>query len=144
MEYHLGRLVDHVHLRVRDLEWSRRFYQAALGALGRELRSGDGWFSCDELWVSADGPPTQELHLAFQAADVDAVRRFHAAAVAAGGRDNGPPGERAYHPGYFAAYVLDPDGNNLEAVFHGPARRSAASVVVTPEEPAQPGGEAGG
>ena len=134
MEFHLGRTVDHVHLRVRDLEWSRRFYQAALGALGRAVRTGDGYFSCDELWVSADGTPTESLHLAFQAKDEAAVRRFHAAAVAAGGRDNGAPGERAYHPGYYAAYVLDPDGNNVEAVYHGPARRSAASVVVAPAE----------
>lgn len=134
MEFHLGRLLDHVHLRVRDLEASRRFYEAALGALGRELQSGEGFFSCDELWVTADGPPTERLHLAFQAADEQAVRRFHAAALAAGGRDNGAPGERPYHPGYYAAYVLDPDGNNVEAVHHGPARRSAPSVVVTPGE----------
>ncbi|HXG76933.1 MAG TPA: VOC family protein [Gaiellaceae bacterium] len=134
MQLHLGRTLDHVHLRVRDLEWSRRFYQAALGALGREVRSGEGWFSCDELWVSADGPPTERLHLAFQAEDEAAVRRFYAAAIAAGGRDHGAPGERPYHPGYFAAYVLDPDGNNVEAVYHGPARRSAASVVVEPAD----------
>lgn len=134
MEFHLGRLLDHVHLRVRDLEASRSFYEAALGALGRELQSGEGFFSCDELWVTADGPPTERLHLAFQAADEQAVRRFHAAALAAGGRDNGAPGERPYHPGYYAAYVLDPDGNNVEAVHHGPARRSAPSVVVTPGE----------
>jgi class 3 adenylate cyclase len=69
---------------------------------------------------------------AFQADGEDAVRRFHEAALAAGGTDNGAPGERSYHPGYFAAYVLDPDGNNIEAVFHGPAQRSAVSVVVTP------------
>lgn len=132
MEIHLGRVLDHVHLRVRHLEQSRRFYEAALAALGKELRTGEGFFSCDELWVSADGPPTEGLHVAFQAADEEAVRRFHAAAIAAGGRDNGAPGERAYHPGYYAAYVLDPDGTNVEAVFHGPARRSAASVVVAP------------
>lgn len=134
MEFHLGRVVDHVHLRVRDLESSRRFYQAGLGALGRELRTGEGYFSCDELWVSADGPPTSGLHLAFQAEDEEAVRRFHAAVVAAGGRDNGAPCERSYHPGYYAAYVLDPDGNNVEAVYHGAARRSAPSVVVTPDD----------
>jgi catechol 2,3-dioxygenase-like lactoylglutathione lyase family enzyme len=62
------------------------------------------------------------------------VHRFHAAAVAAGGTDNGGPGERSYHPGYYAAFVLDPDGNNIEAVHHGPARRSADSVRVVPEE----------
>jgi len=84
--------------------------------------------------VSADGPLTSALHLAFQAEDEEAVRRFHAAAVAAGGRDNGEPGERSHHPGYYAAYVLDPDGSNVEAVYHGPARRSAPSVVVVPED----------
>jgi catechol 2,3-dioxygenase-like lactoylglutathione lyase family enzyme len=132
MEFHRGRLVDHVHLRVKDLEWSRRFYQAALGALGLEIQSGEGHFWSDELFVSADGPPTQNLHLAFSAENEDAVKRFHVAAIAAGGKDNGAPGERHYHPGYFAAYVLDPDGNNVEAVYHGPARRSAPSVVIEP------------
>jgi catechol 2,3-dioxygenase-like lactoylglutathione lyase family enzyme len=137
LEIHVGRLVDHIHLRVADLEASKRFYRAALGALGRELSAeGDafgGFFSADELFVSADAEPTRGLHLAFQAADREAVHRFHEAALAAGGRDNGAPGERPYHPGYYAAYVLDPDGNNIEAVFHGPARRSAPSVVVEPE-----------
>ena len=132
MEYHRGRLLDHVHLRVRDLEWSRRFYQAALSALGLEIQSGKDAFWSDELYVSADGPPTQKLHLAFAAEDEEAVKRFHAAAIAAGGKDNGAPGERDYHPGYYGAYVLDPDGNNIEAVYHGPARRSAPSVVLTP------------
>ena len=76
------------------------------------------------------------MHLAFQAADQDAVQRFYDAALAAGGRDNGVPGERSYHPGYYAAYVLDPDGNNIEAVYHGPSERSAPSVVFTWDEPA--------
>jgi catechol 2,3-dioxygenase-like lactoylglutathione lyase family enzyme len=133
MEYHLGRLLDHVHVRVADLEASKRFYRGALGALGRELSGeGEGYFFSDELFVSDDGEPTSGLHLAFQAADRDAVVRFHAAALAAGGRDNGGPGERPYHPGYYGAYTLDPDGNNIEAVFHGPAKRSASSVVVAP------------
>jgi hypothetical protein len=63
------------------------------------------------------------------------VEVFHRAALAAGGRDNGAPGERPYHPGYYAAFALDPDGNNVEAVFHGPAQRSAKSVVLTAEVP---------
>jgi catechol 2,3-dioxygenase-like lactoylglutathione lyase family enzyme len=138
-EFHLGRLVDHVHLRVADLEASKRFYRAVLKSLGRELgMEGDafgGFFSADELFVSADREPTSGLHLAFQAADREAVDRFHEASLAAGGRDNGAPGERPYHPGYYAAYVLDPDGNNIEAVHHGPARRSAPSVVVEPAGP---------
>jgi catechol 2,3-dioxygenase-like lactoylglutathione lyase family enzyme len=90
-----------------------------------------GAFWTDELYVSDDGPPTQHVHLAFQADDRATVERFHGAALAAGGRDNGGPGERHYHPGYFAAYALDPDGNNIEVVNHGPAKRSAQSVVVT-------------
>ena len=133
-EAHGGRLIDHVHLRVADLEASKRFYGAAVAALGLELREGEGFFSADELWVTDDGTPTALLHLAFQASDRDAVRRFHEAALAAGGRDNGPPGERDYHPGYYAAYALDPDGNNVEAVYHGPHRRSAPSVVMSWDE----------
>ncbi|HYY04478.1 MAG TPA: adenylate/guanylate cyclase domain-containing protein [Gaiellaceae bacterium] len=133
-QYHLGRLIDHVHLRVRDLKASKRFYAAVLEALGQELSGeGDGYFSSDELFASNDGEPTVGLHLAFQARDRETVDAFYRVAVAAGGRDNGAPGERGYHPGYYAAYVLDPDGNNVEAVHHGPAARSVESVVVTPE-----------
>jgi catechol 2,3-dioxygenase-like lactoylglutathione lyase family enzyme len=131
-EYHVGRLLDHVHLRVADLQASKRFYAAALQALGRSLggeRQGAFW--ADELFVSDDAPPTSRLHLAFQAPDRETVDRWHAAVLAAGGRDNGAPGERHYHPGYYAAYALDPDGNNVEAVHHGPSTRSADSVVIT-------------
>jgi catechol 2,3-dioxygenase-like lactoylglutathione lyase family enzyme len=129
-EAHGGRLLDHLHLRVADVEASKRFYRGALEPLGLGLTGeGDGWFSADELFVSADGPPTANLHVAFQAADAETVDRFHEAGIASGGRDNGPPGEREYHPGYYAAYVLDPDGNNVEAVYHGPVERSAPSVV---------------
>ena len=133
-EYHVGRLLDHVGVQVRDVEASKRFYAAALGALGRELSGEyDGTFWADELYVSDDEgrPPTSGLHLAFQAPDRETVDRFHAAVLAAGGTDNGAPGERDYHPGYYAAFALDPDGNNVEAVYHGPADRSADSVVVT-------------
>jgi catechol 2,3-dioxygenase-like lactoylglutathione lyase family enzyme len=134
-EAHTGRLFDHVHLRVSDLEASRRFYKAVLEAVGRELTfDGEDRFAADELFVSADGPPTGNLHIAFQAPDQETVERFHRAALAAGGRDNGAPGERGYHPGYYGAYAFDPDGNNVEAVHHGPARRSAESVVFTWEE----------
>jgi catechol 2,3-dioxygenase-like lactoylglutathione lyase family enzyme len=135
-ESHAGRLLDHVHLRVRDVEASKGFYSGALEPMGLGVTSeGDGWFSIDELFVSSDGEPTAGLHLAFQAADRDAVERFHAAALAAGGRDNGPPGDREYHTGYYAAYVFDPDGTNVEAVYHGPAERSVHSVVFTWEAP---------
>jgi catechol 2,3-dioxygenase-like lactoylglutathione lyase family enzyme len=132
-EFHLGRLFDHVHIRVADLEKSKRFYRAVLNALDLDLSwEGDAAFSADELFVSADGEPTARLHIAFQTPDRETVDRFHSAALAAGGRDNGAPGERHYHPGYYAAYVLDPDGNNVEAVFHGPSTRSGPSVVVKP------------
>lgn len=139
-EAHAGRLFDHVHIRVRDIDASCRFYTAALEAVGlgitaqRMTADGDRWFSADELFVSDDGDPTSGLHLAFQAPDRETVDRFYEAALAAGGRDNGAPGERAYHPGYYGAYVLDPDGNNVEAVFHGAAQRSAPSVVFTWDE----------
>jgi catechol 2,3-dioxygenase-like lactoylglutathione lyase family enzyme len=136
-ESYAGRLLDHVHLRVSDLEASRRLYAAALGALGREVKGGEDYYFSDELWVTDDGEPTARAHLAFQAEDRAAVQRFHEAAVAAGGRDNGAPGERDYHPGYYAAYVLDADGNNLEAVYHGPARRSAEAVVFSWDDPAE-------
>ncbi len=72
------------------------------------------------------------MHLAFQARDEQMVRRFHKAALEAGGTDNGGPGERSYHPGYYAAFVFDPDGNNIEAVTHGKEKRSAPSVVREP------------
>jgi catechol 2,3-dioxygenase-like lactoylglutathione lyase family enzyme len=131
---HFGRLIDHVHLRVRDLEASKRFYQATLEAIGQTLSGeGEGYFESDELFASDDSEPTARLHLAFQAHDRDSVDAFYEAALAAGGRDNGAPGERRYHPGYYAAYVLDPDGNNIEAVYHGPTTRSVDSILVTPE-----------
>jgi catechol 2,3-dioxygenase-like lactoylglutathione lyase family enzyme len=139
-EAHAGRLFDHVHIRVRDIEASKRFYAGVLEALGLEITAermtadGDGWFSADELFVSDDGEPTSGLHIAFQASDRETVDRFFEAALAVGGRDNGKPGERAYHPGYYGAYVLDPDGTNVEAVYHGPAKRSAPSVVFSWDE----------
>jgi catechol 2,3-dioxygenase-like lactoylglutathione lyase family enzyme len=133
MLFHRGRLLDHVHLRVSDLEASRAFYSAVLESVGSGVSmEGPGFFVADELFVSADGPPATGLHIAFQAPDRETVHRFHEAALAAGGRDNGAPGERHYHPGYYGAYVLDPDGNNIEAVHHGPQKRSAASVEVEP------------
>jgi catechol 2,3-dioxygenase-like lactoylglutathione lyase family enzyme len=134
MDFYRGRMLDHVQLVVRDLEASRRFYEAVLGVIGVPVvRMGEELFWADELFVSAGEPKTGRVHLAFQAADYDMVRRFHEVGLAAGGRDNGAPGERSYHPGYYAAFLLDPDGNNIEAVHHGPSKRSAAAVVVTAE-----------
>jgi len=135
---HRGRLVDHLHLVVRDLTASKTFYTAVLQALDIPLGGeGPDFFWADELFIStansraARGELTGRTHLAFQAKDRATVDRFHASAVAAGGRDNGPPGERPYHPGYYASFVLDPDGNNVEVVHHGQAKRSADSVQIT-------------
>jgi catechol 2,3-dioxygenase-like lactoylglutathione lyase family enzyme len=137
-ELHRGRLIDHIQLVVRDLPASRRFYEAVLRALDIPIgASADDYFWVDELFVSsadsqaAQGQLTGRHHLAFQAKDNATVEAFYKAALANGGKDNGAPGLRAYHPGYYAAYVLDPDGNNIEAVFHGEAKRSAASVKIT-------------
>jgi len=134
-QIHRGRLIDHVHLIARNLAASRRFYDAALGALGRKVEGeGEGYFWSDELFVSGDAMATtgaSHVHLAFQAPDRATVDRFHTACLAAGASDHGKPGLRSeYHPGYYGAFVIDPDGNNVEAVFHGPAERSAESVVI--------------
>jgi catechol 2,3-dioxygenase-like lactoylglutathione lyase family enzyme len=137
-ELHRGRLIDHIQLVVRDLPASRRFYEAVLRVLDIPIGgSADDYFWVDELFVSsadsqaAQGQLTGRHHLAFQAKDNAMVEAFYKAALANGGKDNGAPGLRAYHPGYYAAYVLDPDGNNIEAVYHGEATRSAASVKIT-------------
>ena len=137
-ELHRGRLIDHLQLFVRDLPASQRFYSAILQVLDIPLGgSGDDYFWADELFVStadsqaAQGALTGRHHLAFQARDRSMVDAFYRAALDAGGRDNGTPGERPYHPGYYAAFVLYPDGNNIEAVFHGDAKRSAPSVHIT-------------
>lgn len=138
-ELHRGRLIDHVQLVVDDLPACRRFYDAVFAVLGvplgGEFPGGDFWY--DELFVSgpnseaALGKLTGRHHLAFQAADRAQVEAFHKAGLAAGGADNGAPGERPYHPGYYAAFLTDPAGNNIEAVFHGEATRSAPSVQIT-------------
>ena len=137
-ELHRGRLIDHIQLVVRDLSASQAFYEAVFEVLNIPMGgTGDGFFWVDELFVStsdseaAQGTLTGRHHLAFQAPDRDTVDAFHQAALASGGTDNGAPGERGYHPGYYAAFVLDPDGNNIEAVYHGEANRSAPSVKIT-------------
>lgn len=137
-ELHRGRLIDHLQLVVADLPASRRFYGALFDVLGIPIGGeGPDFFWADELFVStadsraALGRLTGRHHLAFQAKDRAMVDACYQAGLAHGGRDNGPPGERPYHPGYYAAFLLDPDGNNIEAVHHGPARRSADSVRIT-------------
>lgn len=137
MELRRGRLIDHIQLVVADLAASRRFYEAVLDALKIPIEgSAREHFWADELFVSSPDSPealgklTGRHHIAFQAPDHETVDRFHAAGLKAGGTDNGPPGERSYHPGYYAAFLLDPDGNNIEAVHHGPAERSADAVEI--------------
>lgn len=133
MQFHRGRAIDHVHLHTKDLAASKLFYKAIATALGIDegFVEFDDHFVLDELYVDSDRQAQDtHVHLAFQAEDREMVDRFHDAGLTAGGRDNGAPGERPYHPGYYAAFLLDPDGNNIEAVFHGPAKRSAKSVVI--------------
>jgi catechol 2,3-dioxygenase-like lactoylglutathione lyase family enzyme len=137
-ELHRGRLIDHIQLVVADLATSRRFYEAVFGALDVPISgSGETYFWADELFISsadskaAQGRLTGRHHLAFQARDRNMVDAFHKAGMNAGGTDNGPPGLRPYHPDYYGAFLLDPDGNNIEAVHHGEASRSAPSVKIT-------------
>lgn len=134
---HRGRLIDHIQLVVADLPASRKFYGAIFDVLNVPIGGEEAdYFWADELFVStadsaaALGKLTGRHHLAFQAADRAAVDAFYTSGLAAGGRDNGAPGERPYHPGYYAAFLIDPDGNNIEAVYHGAHERSAPSVEI--------------
>ena len=135
---HRGRLIDHIQLVVRDLSAAQRFYTAVFNVLNIPMGgTGDGFFWADELFVStadskaAQGVLTGRHHLAFQAQSRAMVDAFYKTALANGGKHNGTPGERAYHAGYYAAFALDPDDNNIEAVYHGEANRSASSVLIT-------------
>ena len=124
------RVVDHLTLRVGDMERSRAFYAAALAPLGMGIIAdygeedgiGFGPPGQDDFAIAPAGtkPVSGPIHLAFHATDEAAVNDFHAFGLSAGGHDNGPPGRRPqYHDTYYAAYLIDPDGNNVEAVFHG-------------------------
>ena len=126
-------MLDHIGLSVTDLTRSRSFYEAALAPLGIEVlleigadtTGGDAHVGFGatrpQFWVGT-GPSPSRAHVAFAAGSRASVRAFHAAALAAGGRDNGAPGLRPhYHADYYGAFVLDPDGNNVEAVCHAPS-----------------------
>ena len=120
-------LLDHVGFAVADFAASRAFYAAALAPLGiAVLREGEGWAGMGRgqqmgFWFGAFGTPPGRIHLAFAAADRAQVRAFHAAALAAGATDNGPPGIRPqYHPDYYGAFIIDLNGHNIEAVCHLP------------------------
>ncbi|MFD1882176.1 VOC family protein [Paracoccus pacificus] len=129
-------MIDHIGLAVSDLDRARDFYLAALGPLGiavvmevtEEMTGGHGAHlglgrdGNPFFWIGTGKPATTGCHVAFVAVDSAAVDAFYKAAMAAGGRDNGAPGPRPeYSPGYYAAFVIDPDGNNIEAVHHGAA-----------------------
>jgi catechol 2,3-dioxygenase-like lactoylglutathione lyase family enzyme len=120
-------VIDHVTLNVADIEATKAFYAAALAPLGYELAMdfvGGAGFAADgkaDFFLAERGEPSTPVHVAFHASDRPGVDAFHAAALAAGGQDNGPPGvRRVYHEYYYAAYAVDPEGNNIEAVTHEP------------------------
>ncbi|WP_340481427.1 VOC family protein [Vibrio anguillarum] len=134
MKYYQGRLIDHVHLKVSNFECSLSFYKSILYPLGLEFEFDVNTrsFFLDELYVSEDSSrPTQGLHLAFQAQSEEAVNAFYEAGLRIGSTCNGSPGFRNYHAGYYACYLLDPDGNNIEAKFDSLAEKAADSVEVT-------------
>ncbi|HQR03716.1 MAG: VOC family protein [Proteobacteria bacterium] len=128
-------MIDHVSISTADYPRSKAFYLAALAPLGYSLlveltaqQTGDfagagfGVAPKPDFWIGASQPQRPPVHVAFRAASRDQVNAFYRAALAAGGRDNGAPGLRPqYHPHYYGAFVLDPDGHNIEAVCHEPA-----------------------
>ena len=123
-------MIDHIGLSVADYQKSKAFYLAALAPLGYELfmeipkagpHAGFAAGGKPDFWITRGKPTTPEVHVAFGAKDRATVRAFYDAALAAGATDNGPPGLRPeYHANYYGAFVLDPDGHNVEAVCHEP------------------------
>lgn len=125
-------LIDHVSITVRSLERVKPFYRAIMSTLGATMeyerldaigfgdrnRSDSDGNTYISVFQSPQASPDPRRHWCFRAQSVDQVRAFHAAGLAAGGVDDGPPGRRTYHPHYYAAFLLDPEGNKVEAVFH--------------------------
>ena len=119
-------MLDHIGLNVSDYEASKAFYERALEPLGIRLlmepgpsSAGFGSDGKPYFWIHARETPQTGVHVAFEVPDHAGVHAFHEAALAAGGRDNGAPGPRPiYHAQYYGGFVLDPDGNNVEAVCH--------------------------
>lgn len=136
-------MLDHVSLRVQDFPRALAFYKAALAPIGYAVAmeypggAGLGEPGKPDLWIAVTDQQPHPTHLAFRTsrARVDA---FHAAALAAGGTDNGPPGLRAdYHPHYYAAFVRDPEGNNIEVVCHDPPGLRKPARAASPRRPAK-------
>jgi len=124
MDLQYGRLIDRVRLEVRNLERSKLFYKAVLRELARDLSHEDeNSFTADELLVTESGDTPSRVHLVLRAVDRETVERFHAVGLAAGGVDNGAPGERNHQRGHYAAYLLDPDGNSIEVACYGAPQR---------------------
>ena len=127
-------VVDHVELHASDYEASVRFYATVLGPLGIPHRAEDTEserLTCfTRVCVVDRQPPTRELHLCFTAHSRDDVDAFHEAGVAAGFQSNGAPGYRDYGPGYYAAFLLDPDGNNIEALYRDVGNPGHVSEVA--------------
>lgn len=120
-------MIDHTGVLVTDTDRSLAFYTKALAPLGFEVvmrfgpHAGLGVNKKPEFWISSAAAPTDKIHIAFRAETRSLVNKFYEEAMAAGGRDNGPPGVREmYHPHYYGAFVLDPDGHNIEVVCHEP------------------------
>jgi catechol 2,3-dioxygenase-like lactoylglutathione lyase family enzyme len=127
-------MIDHTGLNVSDFERSKAFYEKVLGAIGYELVvhfpasktgrvdvAGFGVEGKPDFWIYDKKPNDPPVHVAFRVGTREQVRAFHEAALAAGARDNGPPGPRShYGDGYYGGFVLDPDGHNIEAVYHAP------------------------
>jgi catechol 2,3-dioxygenase-like lactoylglutathione lyase family enzyme len=120
-------MLDHIGLLVSDFARSKSFFEQALAPLGYKLlmefggAAGFGTAGKPDFWIGQGETPARSVHVAFAASDRAVVDRFFKAATGAGGRDNGAPGLRTqYHPTYYGAFVLDPDGNNIEAVCHNP------------------------
>lgn len=126
-------LLDHLSITVRDLPRAATFYRAVLGVIGAEVvyerpdaigfgrrnRADDDGHSYLSVFASPHASPDPRRHVCFRAPSIEAVQAFHRAGLEAGGRDEGPPGLRPqYHPNYYAAFLLDPEGNKVEAVFH--------------------------
>jgi predicted lactoylglutathione lyase len=133
MKFYRGRLLDHINVKVRNIQRSKQFYRPVIEALGHSLSQEEiDSFCIDELLITeADPLESQSIHLAFQAQSPAVVKLFHQTALANGGRCHGAPGAKPLIQGY-SAWVLDPDGNILEAIYHGPVTKSAAYIEVSP------------